>query len=171
MTDETPKAVPNGEPEPQVETPAQEPEKKTPEAIPYDRFKEVLEERNQMKDRLAALEAKQKQADEERLKEENKYKELYEQREKELQQERAERMRLTVATSKGLPPELAARLRGETQEELEADADSLLALMKPASKGVPVTTSGGKVARLDIKNMSPEEIRANKEKLLQQERH
>lgn len=36
-------------------------------------------------------------------------------------------MRTQVAAAKGLPPKLADRLQGETAEELEADADSLLA--------------------------------------------
>lgn len=37
--------------------------------------------------------------------------------------------RLQVATQKGLPPELADRLRGESVEELEADADVLLGVV------------------------------------------
>jgi hypothetical protein len=38
-----------------------------------------------------------------------------------------------VAATKQLPAELAARLRGTTREELEADADSLLAVIQPAA--------------------------------------
>lgn len=38
--------------------------------------------------------------------------------------------RLHVALTKGLPPELAVRLQGSTEAEMEADADSLLALVK-----------------------------------------
>lgn len=38
--------------------------------------------------------------------------------------------RLRIATRKGLPENLAARLRGDTEEELEADADELLAIVK-----------------------------------------
>lgn len=40
-------------------------------------------------------------------------------------------MRHQVALTKGLSPVLAERLRGNTQEELEADADALLALVAP----------------------------------------
>ncbi|MBA2504818.1 MAG: DUF4355 domain-containing protein [Thermoleophilaceae bacterium] len=43
----------------------------------------------------------------------------------------AENLRLRVATSKGLPADLVDRLRGSTQEEMEADADQLLELVKP----------------------------------------
>lgn len=43
-------------------------------------------------------------------------------------------LRSEVATEKGLPPALAARLTGATKEELEADADQLLTLVgKPAA--------------------------------------
>lgn len=41
-----------------------------------------------------------------------------------------ELVRLRVASRKGLTENLAARLRGETEEELEADAEELLAIVK-----------------------------------------
>lgn len=43
--------------------------------------------------------------------------------------------RLEVAADKGLSPKLAARLVGGTKEELEADADELLAQLKPGGSG------------------------------------
>lgn len=59
----------------------------------------------------------------------------------EIESASAENLRLRVAIDKQLPSELVDRLRGATKEELEADADSLLQLVKPSS-----TTSfdGGK---------------------------
>lgn len=39
----------------------------------------------------------------------------------------------SVATAKGVPAELSGRLQGTTKEELEADADELLKLVKPES--------------------------------------
>lgn len=42
-------------------------------------------------------------------------------------QARSETLRLRVATAKGLPAALAARLQGATEEEMSADADALLA--------------------------------------------
>jgi len=48
-------------------------------------------------------------------------------------------LRLTVAMKKSLPPELAERLRGATEEELEADAESLL---KFATKASPKIDAG-----------------------------
>lgn len=47
---------------------------------------------------------------------------------------RTEAVRARVALTKGLPPELADRLRGDTEDEMAADADALLAL-------VPAVTS------------------------------
>jgi len=70
-------------------------------------------------------------------------------------QERLGRLRLEVATSKGLTAQQAARLQGSTPEELEADADALLALFPttpdapqgrrgdPAQGARPGGTSGG----------------------------
>lgn len=72
-------------------------------------------------------------------------------------QERLGRIRLEVATSKGLTPAQAARLQGSTVEELEADADALLQLFPtqttpdvpqgrrgdPAQGARPGGTSGG----------------------------
>lgn len=42
-------------------------------------------------------------------------------------------LRLEVAAEKGLTPAQAKRLVGETREDLEADADDLLATFKPAA--------------------------------------
>jgi hypothetical protein len=52
-------------------------------------------------------------------------------------QERLGRLRLEVATAKGLTAQQAARLQGNTAEELEADADALLALFPQTTPDVP----------------------------------
>ncbi|MFE7869754.1 hypothetical protein ACFUYE_05315 [Micromonospora humida] len=57
------------------------------------------------------------------------------QHETELASERAARYRAEVAAAKGLTPQQAARLQGATREELEADADALLALFPAAPAG------------------------------------
>lgn len=86
--------------------------------------------------------------------------------ETDLASERATRQRLEIASKKGLPADLAARLQGATAEELERDADALLAFVKPAEgPGVPPPSRGSEPAKLDITRMTPEEIRKNKEKL------
>ncbi len=52
--------------------------------------------------------------------------------------------RLEIAATKGLTPGVAKRLVGTTREELEADADELLKVMKPADadKTVDKTSNG-----------------------------
>lgn len=44
---------------------------------------------------------------------------------------RKDALRLKVGTAKGLPEKVAARLQGDTEEEMAADADSLLEELKP----------------------------------------
>ena len=56
--------------------------------------------------------------------------------ERQLAEERMARWRVEVAAERGLPPELADRLRGSTREELAADADALRALI-PAAGAAP----------------------------------
>ena len=62
-------------------------------------------------------------------------------------------LRQQVASAKKLPPPLADRLRGETQEELEADADALLLAIPrqvaPSLDGRAGGNSGGSVAVTD----------------------
>lgn len=55
--------------------------------------------------------------------------------EADLAAEREARWRAEVAAEKGLPAELAGRLRGTTREELAADADALKALIPAAPSG------------------------------------
>lgn len=56
--------------------------------------------------------------------------------EKELAAQQLNSTRLHVALTKKLPAELAVRLQGETEEELSADADALLELMKISPSSV-----------------------------------
>jgi predicted RNase H-like nuclease (RuvC/YqgF family) len=65
-----------------------------------------------------------------------------------LETERAQRLslerqaiRARVALAKSLPADLADRLQGETEEELLADADKLLAIVTPQPSGVPRASS------------------------------
>lgn len=53
--------------------------------------------------------------------------------EKELETTRHENLRLRVGAAKKLPEEFIDRLRGTTKEEMEEDADRLLALLKPGT--------------------------------------
>lgn len=144
-----------------------------PGPVPYERFREVNETAKQLQARLAKFEADQKAQQEKILKEQQNYQKLFEEREAELKTERTNNLRMKVALSKGLPAELIDRLRGDDEESLVKDADSLLSLFKPAepaqrqAPGVP-PSRGGKPAKLDIEGMTPAQIREHKEALYRQ---
>lgn len=59
---------------------------------------------------------------------------------KEAAQAKADAMKLRVGAAKGLPADLIGRLQGATEEELAADADALLALLRPATQPVGAPT-------------------------------
>jgi hypothetical protein len=67
---------------------------------------------------------------------------------------------LQVASEKGLTPKQAARLQGETAEELAADADDLLAEFKPADSSGRRPKESGRIAgtRDDGPPIDPEKI-------------
>lgn len=138
----------------------------TPGPVPYDRFREVNERAKTLEARLAELENASKAAKERELSEQARWQELAQKREEELRSERQSRLRIETAAKKGLPVELAGRLNGNTAEEMAADADALMALMKP--KGGPGVPPGGNGAAPELKldGMTPEEIRQNAAKLL-----
>ena len=112
-----------------------------------------------VKERLDREQAKAKQATEKAqadaeakvLAEQGKYKELFEKQQAELTAAqaaaRANEMRLLqrdAATNTKLPAALADRLKGETLEEMEADAKSILAaLPKPAAPDINAHSGAG----------------------------
>jgi len=108
---------------------------KQPGPVPYERCAEVNRRAKELAAQVEAIQRKQAEAEQAALAEQGKWKELYEKREAELTSERLERARLNVALKTGLPPEFAGRLMGQTEEELLADAQSLLPLVRPSSPG------------------------------------
>lgn len=121
------------------------------EIFQHPRFRELNQAKQNAEQRLKEIEAKEKEARDKALADENKWKELYEGAQKELSVERLGSLRLRVATSKGLPLELVERLRGETEEEIAKDADELLALVKePQSRGLPAHRRNGDPVKFDF---------------------
>lgn len=129
-----------------------------PGPVPYNRFSEVVEEKNKAEKELAAFQAAEKKRQEDALKEQNKWKELAEQRERDLENERLNNTRLQVAAEKNLPPALAGRLQGSTREEMIADADLLLQSVKQTGPGAPPPGGGHRPKPPDLGEMSVEEI-------------
>ena len=128
---------------------AKTPDSKTPEhMIPKSRLDEVLEQQKKLKEQLAEIQAAkdeaakaQEKAEQQTLEEQGKWQELFEQERVKLDKLEAKRqkaesdakiaqqemLRIKVASSlSGFPSILTGRLQGETEEELRADAQTIL---------------------------------------------
>ena len=161
MADPTtnPPADPPPAPTPALPPPA--PPADPPGPVPYDRFKEVNDQLKALQAKQAKIEAAQKAADDKLAADKGEWEKLAKQHEAELKAERTARLRLEVAGRKGIPVDLVDRLKGETAEDMEKDADSLLAFLKPQGPpGVPPPAKRpGAPVETDLSKMTPEEIR------------
>lgn len=93
--------------------------------------------------KLAEYESKEREREEAKLSETEKLKRQLAEREAQLKQLERAAMQRKAAEAAGLPPAFAERLKGETQEELEADANALKeALPKAAQAKVNPTNPG-----------------------------
>lgn len=109
-----------------------------PGPVPYERFSAVNAKMREMEVELAKIRDDKKKADDDRLADQEKWKELAEKRQAELEAERLNRTRMEVAAEIGLPLTLAGRLQGATVEELKADAEQLAELFsKNGTIGLP----------------------------------
>lgn len=130
------------DPTPTTETPTPEPEPETETVTP-----------EQLKSMQVALKRANKEAETNRLK----LKEFEDRDKTELEkatervaaaERRANEVETTlvrhrVAARKGLPAELAERLRGDTEAEMETDADTLVGLLKTSTTKPPPAVPTG----------------------------
>lgn len=134
------------------------------EIFKHPRFKELNDKAKSASAELERIKAEEKTKQDEALKEQNKWRELYDGSQVELSKEKVNNLRLKIATSKGLPIELVDRLRGETEDDLNKDADSLMALVKADgkdSKGLPRTRNQQSTSTIDFTTETdPVKIRA-----------
>lgn len=65
-------------------------------------------------------------------------------------------LRTSVAAKKNLPPSLASRLQGSTEEEMEADADALLADLKVTTKQTSTPEQTGAGVTGEAEGITPE---------------
>ena len=132
-----------------------------PGPVPYDRFKQVNDALVASQKRLEKLEADQKKAADKDAADKGEWEKLAKQHEAELAKERTARLRLEVAGRKGIPVDLVDRLKGETAEDMEKDADSLLAFLKPKEgPGVPPPAKRpGAPAETDLSKLTPAQVR------------
>lgn len=110
----------------------------------------LAEQKRALADRAKSqTEEAKKAAEAVALAEQGKFKDLYEKAQAELAAKAAEvkqmqiaQLRTVAATKHNLPPALVERLRGETAEEIEADAKALLAAL-PKAQHVNINSSAG----------------------------
>lgn len=114
-----------------------------PQTFPAEYVKQLREEAKQyrvqlkeMQSKMSQFEQMQAQAEESKLAEQSRWQELAEKRERELvelksslEKERQIALRSRIASEYKLPPQLADRLAGNTEEELKADAEALAQLI------------------------------------------
>lgn len=161
--------MPDPEPtQPPQEPPQQQQQERFPssweEIFQHPRFKELNQKAQSATAELERIQAEEKKRNDEALKEQNKWKELYDGTQKELSTERINNLRLKIASSKGLPVELVERLRGETEDEIAKDAEGLLLLFKQdandKSKGLPRTRNQQQTNVIDFATETdPKKIR------------
>lgn len=149
---------PQTDPQP---TPAPAPQPQQPPAgqvIPYDRFQEVVAERNKLQQQIKALqgETSKVQTLEQQL----------QQLQADLSKERQTALRQKAAAAHNLPLDLVDRLRGENEEDLLKDAEALAKLIPapqapqaPASRGVPPSGGGGRPTPVKLSGLTPAQIR------------
>lgn len=125
--------------------------------VPYSRLAEMAKQRNEA--RKIALEAQE-------------WKQKHDDLAQQYESEKLSHTRERIAVKKGISIEMASRLVGTNEAELEADADNLLTILNPAASkqktGVPITPNG-KTSTMDINSMgSLDEILKNQDALMSQ---
>lgn len=98
---------------------------------------------------LEPLAAKATQLEDQAKTETERLQEKAQQAEERAQVAEAEKLRLNVAYDKGLSPAQARRLQGKTKEELEADADELVASFGKSSNPADQRAPGKPAERLE----------------------
>jgi hypothetical protein len=134
------------------ETPAEakKTESNVDNKVPYDRFKEKIDEVNSLKAELAKIKKAQEEAEKAKLEEQNEYKKLYEQAQQELAQikEAALNAKKDALLAKaGYSDEQIALLRnsitGGTDEEISQSVTQLTAVIPPKPNYVDPSPMNG----------------------------
>lgn len=154
--------APDPAPEIQSHSASEEPEAKTFDA---EYVKKLRAENAKYRTEAKELANKAKQFDdlqESQKTELQKAQEAAQRAEQELQTARTEALRVKVAAAKGLPASIADRLHGTTEEEMQADADLMLAEIEKqyvAKQGASREATGaGVTGKPAIDNLSPSDM-------------
>jgi hypothetical protein len=123
--------------------PNPEADKETPEDLGEAGKKALTAERKraaQAEKQAKELAARLKEIEDKDKSEVDKLRDELEAAKRDAETARKDALRLKVGTDKGLPRTVAMRLQGDSEEEMAADADALLAELKP---GVPSGDADG----------------------------
>lgn len=115
-------------------------------AIMQKALKDANREAADRRKKLEAYETAEKQRQEAEMSETDKLKRALEEREAELNRLQLDNLKRAIAQETGLPPALATRLQGSTEDELKADAKALLETIPKAAPNAPklgATNPGG----------------------------
>ena len=118
-----------------------------PIMIPKDRFDEVLQERNRLRQEREELERAAKEREKQELEKQGEYRQLYEQKAKEaeefqalLEQQKIDALKRDIATEAGFP-QLWNRISGTDEASLKDDMEALLGnLPKPVAPNIDGST-------------------------------
>ena len=140
----------NGDQNPPAEAQNTDKETVVDNKVPYDRFKEKIDEVNSLKAELAKIKKAQEEAEKAKLEEQNEYKKLYEQAQQELAQikEAALNAKKDALLAKaGYSDEQIALLRnsitGGTDEEISQSVAQLTAVIPPKPNYVDPSPMNG----------------------------
>lgn len=133
------------------------------ERAKYDKFDEYKAAAERLKELEDSQKPAEQLADEKIAEIESKYQALQDElaaKEKALKAVELDNLRSKVAVDKGLPSAWVDRLRGETREDLEADAEALLAALpqSQSANSFRPTSNSGVVQIGDTDHFDPEKI-------------
>lgn len=116
--------------------------------IPYPRFKEKVDEVNELKERLAKIEEEREEAERKKLEEQEEYKELYERALAAAEKQKAEAIDVrkeSLLAQAGYTEEqievLKGTVAGETSEEITKSVEELTEVIAPQKKQTYVDPS------------------------------
>src|SRR5690625_656683 len=134
--------------------------------IPYDRFKQKVDEANALKEKLAEIERKQEEDKRKELEEQNEYKTLYEQAKKDAEQAKQEALNIkkdALLTQAGYSQEQAKLLvklvEGEDDEEISDSIKQLRAAIPAQDNYADPSAFNG--AKEKPKTVDAEEVGRN----------
>ena len=141
-------------------------EQKVDNRIPYDRFKQKVDEANALKEKLAEIERAQEEAKRKELEEQNEYKQLYEQALEQAEQAKQETLTIkknALLAQAGYNEEqikvLSQTINGDTDEEIAEAVENIKATIPAQDNYADPSPFNGERAK--PKTVDAEEVGRN----------